>query len=57
MIIKLEYLLFNSNEDKKEANQERLNLKYVIEVETKTTTKQGLVTGIIIPLDIVSIAL
>jgi len=29
----------------------------VLEVETKTTIKQGLVTGIIIPLDIASIAL
>jgi len=53
----LEYLLINSDKDKKEANWEHLNLKDAIEVETKTITKQGLVTDIITPLDTISIAL
>ena len=57
IIIKLEYLLINSNEDEKEANQEYLNLNNAIEAETKTTTKQGLVTGIATLLDTISIAL
>ena len=37
MTIELEYLLINSNKDKKEANQEYLNLNNAIEVETETT--------------------
>ena len=57
MTIESEYLLINSDKEEKEANQERLNLGNAIEVETKTTIKRGLVTGIIIPLDIESIAL
>jgi len=57
IIIELEYLLINSNKDKKEANWEHLNLNNVTKVETKTTTKRGLVTGIVIPLDTISIAL
>jgi len=55
--MELEYLLINSNEDKKEANWEHLNLNNVTEVETKTITKRGLVTGIITLLDTISIAL
>ena len=55
--MELEYLLIISNEDKKEANQEHLNLNDVIEVETKTITKQGLITDVITPLDTISIAL
>jgi len=55
--MELEYLLINSNEDEKEANWEHLNLNDVIEVETETVTKQGLVTGIAILLDTISIAL
>ena len=55
--MELEYLLINSNEDKKEANQEYLNLNDVIEAETKTIIERGLVTGIIILLDMESIAL
>jgi len=57
MIIKLEYLLISSNEDEKEANWEHLNLENVIEAETETTTKRGLVMGIATPLDMISIAL
>jgi len=57
MIIELKYLLINSDKDKKEANWEHLNLESAIEVETKTTTKRGLVTGIAILLDMISIAL
>jgi len=45
MIIESEYLLITSDKDKKEANWEHLNLNDVIEVETKTITKQGLVTN------------
>jgi len=52
-----EYLLINSNKDKKEANWEHLNLNNATEVEIKTITKQGLVTDVITPLDIISIAL
>jgi len=52
-----EYLLINSNKDEKEANWEHLNLNNAIEVETETITKQGLVTGIVILLDTISIAL
>ena len=55
--MELEYLLINSNKDEKEANQEHLNLKSVIEVETETTTKRGLVMGIVTPLDTIFIAL
>jgi len=55
--MELEYLLINSNKDKKEANWEHLNLDNAIEVETETITKRGLVTDIIIPLDTISIAL
>ena len=57
MIIKSEYLLINSNKDEKEANWEHLNLKSATEVETKTTTKWGSVTGIATLLDTISIAL
>jgi len=55
--MELEYLLINSNKDKKEANWGYLNLNNAIEVETKTTTERGSVTGIIILLDTASIAL
>ena len=55
--MELEYLLINSDKEEQEANWEHLNLNNVIEVETKTTIKRGLVTGIITPLDITSITL
>jgi len=55
--MELEYLLINSNKEEREANWERLNLNNVIEVETKTTIERGLVTDVIILLDIISIAL
>jgi len=55
--MELEYLLINSNKEEKEANWGHLNLNNVIEVETKTTIKRGLVTGIITLLDIASITL
>ena len=55
--MELEYLLINSDKKEKGTNQEYLNLNNAIKVETKTTTKRGLVIGIIILLDIVSIAL
>ena len=55
--MELEYLLINSDKEEKEANQGRLNLNNAIEVETKTTIKRGLVTGIIIPLNTASTAL
>jgi len=55
--MELEYLLINSNKGEKEANWEHLYLSNVIEVKTKTTIERGLVTGIIIPLDIAFIAL
>ena len=55
--MELEYLLINSNEEEKEANQEHLNLNNVIEAETETTIERGLVMGIIILLDTASIAL
>ena len=55
--MELEYLLINSDKEGKAVNQEYINLKHVIKVETKTTIEQGLVTGIITPLDIMSIAL
>ena len=52
------YLLINSNKDSKGTNQGYLNLNNVIiEVETKTAIEQGLITGIITPLDTVSITL
>jgi len=57
MTMELEYLLIISNKNEKEANWKHLNLNNVIEAETKTTTKHRLVMGIIIPLDIISIAL
>jgi len=57
MTIELEYLLINSNEEEKEANWEHLNLNNATEAETKTTTERGLVTGIITPLDTISITL
>jgi len=57
MIIELKYLLIISDKDKKEANWEHLNLNNVIEAETKTITKQGLVTDVITLLDIISITL
>ena len=49
--------MINSDEDEKEANWEHLNLNNVIEAETETITEQGLVTGIVIPLNTISIAL
>jgi len=55
--MELEYLLINSDKNKKEANWEHLNLNNVIEAETKTITKQGSVTDVITPLDTISIAL
>jgi len=55
--MELEYLLINSNKEEKEVNWEYLYLGNAIEVETKTTIERGLVMGIIIPLDITSIAL
>jgi len=55
--MELEYLLISSNKGENKANWEHLYLSNVIEVETKTTIKRGLVTGIITPLDIASIAL
>jgi len=55
--MELEYLLINSNKDKKEANWEHLNLNNIIKAETETTTERGSVMGIITPLDIISIAL
>ena len=58
MIMELEYLLINSDEDSKGTNQGYLNLdNAIIEVETGTAIEQGLVMGIITPLDMVSIAL
>ena len=57
MIMELEYLLINSNKVEKGTNQGYLSLNNVIEVETKTTIECSLVTGIITPLDIVSITL
>jgi len=57
MTMELEYLLIISNKDKKEANWEHLNLDDVTEAETKTITKQGLVTDVITLLDMISIAL
>ena len=55
--MELEYLLINSNKEEKDASQGYLNLNNAIKVETKTTIERGLVTGIITPLDIVSITL
>ena len=55
--MELEYLLINSNKDSKGTNWGYLNLNNAIEVETKTATEQGLVTGIITPLDTAFIAL
>ena len=56
--MELEYLLISSNEDTKGTNQGYLNLNNaIIEVETRTAIEQGLVSGIITPLDTVSIAL
>ena len=56
--MELEYLLINSDKDTKGTNQGYLNLNNVIiKVEIKTVIEQGSVTGIITPLDIVSIAL
>ena len=49
---------FTNNKAIKAAYQEYIDLREVkIEAETKTITKQGLVMGIIIPLDTVYIAL
>jgi len=55
--MELKYLLINSNKEEKEANWEHLYLKNAIEAETETTTKCGLVMGIITLLDIISITL
>ena len=57
IIMELEYLLINSNKEERAANQECINLNYIIEVETKTATEQGLIIGIITLLDTVFIAL
>jgi len=57
MIMELKYLLINSDKDSKGINWGYLNLNNVIKVETKTAIEQGLVTGIITPLDTASIAL
>ena len=55
--MELKYLLINSNKEEKEANQEYLYFNNAIEAETETTIERGLVMGIIILLDIVSITL
>jgi len=57
MIIKLKYLLINSNKEENKANWEHLYLSNATEVETKTTIKRGLVMGIITLLNTASIAL
>ena len=57
MTIELEYLLINSNKEENKANQEHLYLNNTTEVETETTIERGLVTGIVILLNIASIAL
>jgi len=57
MIMELEYLLINSNKKEKEANWKHLNLSNAIEAEIETSIEQGLITGIITPWDIISIAL
>jgi len=49
---------FTNNKAIKAAYWEYVNLREVkTEVETKTVIEQGLVTGIVIPLDTISIAL
>ena len=49
---------FTNNKAIKVAYQEHIDLREVeIEVETETTTERGLVTGIITPLDTISITL
>jgi len=55
--MELEYLLINSDKGEKETNWGHLNLNNTIEAETKTTIEYRLVTGIITPLDTVSITL
>ena len=55
--MELKYLLINSNKEEKVANQEYIKLNNVLEAETKTTIKRGLVIGIIILLDTASIIL
>jgi len=55
--MELEYLLINSNKDKKEAIEGHLNLNNAIEVEIETTIKRSLVTSIITLLDMAFIAL
>jgi len=57
MIMELEYLLINSDEDSKGTNWGYPNLDNATEVETKTAIEQGLVMGIMTPLDTASIAL
>jgi len=57
MTIESEYLLINSDKDKKGANWEHLNLDNATEAETETITKRGSVTDVITPLDTISIAL
>jgi len=57
MTMELKYLLITSNKDEKEANWEHLNLGNVTEAKTETITERGSVTGIITPLDTISIAL
>jgi len=55
--MELEYLLINSDKEEKGTSWEYLNLSNAIKAKTETTIERGLVTGIIILLDIVSIAL
>jgi len=55
--MELEYLLINGNKEEEGTNYRYLNLSNAIKVKTKTTIEQGLVAGIIILLDMVSIAL
>ena len=55
--MELEYLLINSNEEEREANQGHLNLNNATEVETKTTIERRSVIGIITLLNMASITL
>jgi len=50
-----EYLLINSDKDSKGTNWGYPNLNNITKVETETAIEQGLVTGIIIPLNTASI--
>ena len=56
--MELEYLLINSDKNTKGTNWGYPNLNNaIIKAETKTAIEQGLVIGIITPLNIASIAL